>query len=500
MTGDPVAPAIPRPDSDWSQRKHAIREHADRVAPERDRWITANAYFYEEDYRYTRFLIPPGQRVLDLGCGTGRLLAALEPARGVGVDLSPAMVEEARRRHPDLEFEVGDVEDDAVIDRLAGPFDVILLSDTVGFLEDVERAFRRLHRLCHPETRIVVCYYSDLWAPVLRAAELFGQHMPQDPSNWLSGKDLAAILGLADFEVIRLEYRQLLPKRLGGVGPLVNRFVATLPGVPRLALRSYVVARPRELSSPPRSPRSEGRSGPPSVTVVVPCRNEAGNIAAAVDRIPDFCGDLEILFVEGHSSDGTVSEIQRVIAEHPDADIKLLFQDGVGKADAVRKGFDAARGDILMILDADLTVPPEDLPKFYDAITSGKGELVMGTRLVYPMEQDAMRTLNALGNKLFSLLFTWILSQRITDTLCGTKVVSRSGYDRIRAGRRYFGDFDPFGDFDLIFGAAKLNMRILEIPVRYQARTYGSTQISRFRHGLLLVRMVGVAFRKLKAV
>ncbi len=487
---DRPASTVTPPEAHWSGRKLAIREHADRVAPERDSWIDANAYFYDEDYRYTRFLVPPGQRVLDLGCGTGRLLAALEPSRGVGVDLSPVMIEEARRRHPGLEFEVGDVEDEAVLHRLTGPFDVILLSDTVGFLEDCERTFRRLHDLCHPGTRIVVAYYSDLWAPVFRVAELVGQHMPQSAGNWLSAKDLAGILGLADFEVVRLEYRQLLPKRLGGVGPLVNRFVATLPGVPRLALRSYVVARPRQTKSPP----------PPSATVVIPCRNEAGNIAAAVERIPDFCDDLEIIFVEGHSTDATQSEIERVITTHPETDIKLLSQDGVGKADAVRKGFDAARGDVLMILDADLTVPPEDLPKFYDAVVSGKGELVMGTRLVYPMEQDAMRTLNAIGNKMFSLLFTWILNQRITDTLCGTKVVSRAGYDRIRAGRRYFGDFDPFGDFDLIFGAAKLNMRILEIPVRYQARTYGSTQISRFRHGVLLARMVGVAFRKLKAV
>jgi glycosyltransferase involved in cell wall biosynthesis len=175
-------------------------------------------------------------------------------------------------------------------------------------------------------------------------------------------------------------------------------------------------------------------------------------------------------------------------------------QNGTGKADAVRKGFDLARGQVLMILDADLTVPPEDLPKFYEAVTSGVGELVMGSRLVYPVEPDAMRALNTLGNKLFSLLFTWMLNQRITDTLCGTKVLSRDNYERIKEGRAYFGDFDPFGDFDLIFGAAKQNLKIVEIPVRYRARTYGSTQIARFRHGILLARMSLVAFRRLKAV
>jgi glycosyltransferase involved in cell wall biosynthesis len=175
-------------------------------------------------------------------------------------------------------------------------------------------------------------------------------------------------------------------------------------------------------------------------------------------------------------------------------------QSGEGKADAVRKGFEAARGDVLMVLDADLTVAPEDLPKFYDAVATRKADLVMGTRLVYPMEDDAMRFLNVLGNKAFSLIFTWLLQQRITDTLCGTKVLERRHYQVISQNRDYFGDFDPFGDFDLIFGAAKAHLKILEVPVRYRARAYGSTQISRFRHGLLLARMTTVAYRKLKAI
>ncbi len=473
-----------------SARKRAIRDQADQIAGERERWIERNGYYYGEDHGYTRFLVPPGQRVLDLGCGTGRLLAALRPSRGVGVDFSPAMVDEARARHPDLEFHVGDVEDPDVLDRVGGPFDVILLSDTVGSLEDCEATLRQLHRCCDHDTRVVISYYSRLWSPLLQVGQRVGQQMPQPEPNWLSADDLVGLLYLADFEVVRLNYRQVLPKRLGGVGPLVNRFVGTLPGITRLGLRSYLVARSVAPAAPAR----------PSVSVVIPCRNEAGNVAPAVERIPRFCDDLEIIFVEGHSQDDTLGEIDRVIHENPKLDIKVLRQGGKGKGDAVRVGFEAARGDILMILDADLTTPPEDLPKFYDAITSGKGELVMGTRLVYPMEDQAMRLLNILGNKIFSLLFTWLLDQRITDTLCGTKVLWSRHYERIKEGRAYFGEFDPFGDFDLIFGAAKLNLKIVEIPVRYRARTYGSTQISRFRHGLLLLRMVVVAFRKLKAV
>ncbi|MGH6968740.1 MAG: glycosyltransferase family 2 protein, partial [Stellaceae bacterium] len=291
------------------------------------------------------------------------------------------------------------------------------------------------------------------------------------------------------FEPVRSEWRQLIPRRLLGIGMLINRFVAPLPFIRKLCLRHYLVARPR----PSGEPESL------SASVIVPCRNERGNIPAIVARIPPFCDDIEIVFVEGGSSDGTWDEIARVKAANPGRDIKLFKQDSKGKGDAVRKGFINARGDVLMILDADMTVAPEELPKFYAPLASGRGEFVNGTRLVYPLERDSMRLLNRVGNHVFSALFTWLLNQRFTDTLCGTKALRRQQYERIAEGRAYFGNFDPFGDFDLIFGASKLSLKVVEVPIRYAARTYGETNIARFRHGWLLLRMVGFAFWKLKA-
>jgi glycosyltransferase involved in cell wall biosynthesis len=208
----------------------------------------------------------------------------------------------------------------------------------------------------------------------------------------------------------------------------------------------------------------------------------------------------ELIFVDGNSSDGTVEEIETVIREYKGPlTLRYIPQgDGKGKGDAVRKGFAAAKNDVLMILDSDLTVPPEDLPKFYRALVQQKGEFINGVRLVYPMEGEAMRFLNLLGNKFFSLALSWVLEQPIKDSLCGTKVLYRSDYDRIAAHRAYFGDFDPFGDFDLLFGAARLNMRIVDLPVRYRARTYGETKIDRFAHGWLLLKMTGFGFAKLR--
>ena len=473
-----------------TERKRKIQEQADFTADSRDAWMDKNRYYYQDDYSYMRFLVNEGQRVLDLGCGTGRLLNSLKPSYGVGVDLSQGMVEVAQKNFPHLSFIQGDLEDPDFIESLEGTFDVIILSDTIGYLDDCEEAFAGLHSLCTPQTRLIIAYHSWRWEPILKLGEKIGLKMPSVEMNWLSTEDTIGFLHLADFESIKREWRQLVPRSFLGLGSFINYFIGTLPLIRRLSLRNYLVARPV---------RDIGMNDP-SATVLIPCRNEEGNIENAIKRIPCFCKNIEILFVEGHSQDNTLSEIHRVIKSYPDHNIKVLVQDGKGKGDAVRKGFDNANGDILMILDADLTVPPEDLTKFYKAISSGKGEYINGTRLVYPMENDAMRFLNFWANRTFSILFTWLLNQRLTDTLCGTKVLTKNNYKKIVANRSYFGDFDPFGDFDLIFGSAKLNLKIVEVPIRYAAREYGETQISRFRHGVLLLKMVVFAFKKLKGL
>lgn len=473
-----------------SPRKENIRSHFDAIADQRDRWIARNEAYYDDDRAYTRFLIPEGARVLDIGCGTGELLARLKPSYGLGIDFSEKMVETAQKNHPDLTFQLGDAEDSSFLEDLDGPFDFIILSDTVGYLDDIESVFRAIEKISQPHTRLVVVYYSHLWEPVLAVAEWFNQKIHQPDLNFLSSSDITNLLYLAGFEVVRTEWRQLIPRRILGLGTLINRFIGTLPIIRRLCLRHYIVARPFER-------RADSK---PSVSILVPCRNEKGNIESAITRMPRFAEDMEILYVEGHSSDGTFEECERVRDAYAgEWNIRVAQQDGKGKGDAVRKGFDMASKDILMILDADLTVAPEDLPKFYQAIAEGTGEFINGTRLVYPMEKGAMRFLNYWANRTFALIFSFLLNQRFTDTLCGTKVLSKKHYNAIAAGRNYFGEFDPFGDYDLIFGAAKLNLKITEVPIRYADRTYGEPQISRFRDGFLLLRMVIFAWRKLKA-
>lgn len=459
-----------------------------RSAQAQEPWSLCRGYYHRRLAQIYQFLVAPGQRVLEIGCGQGDLLAALKPATGVGVDFSPEMLLQAGKRHPHLRF----IQADAHELTLDETFDVIILSDVINDLWDVQMLFDRLHPLTTPATRLILNVYSHLWEQPIRLAQHLGMATPTLPQNWLTVEDIAGLLNLAEFETIRSWKEILWPIPTPLVNTLCNRYIVKLWPWCHLALTNFIVARPQAQR---RALKEE-----PLVSVIIPARNEAGNIGRIFQEIPEMGRVTELVFVEGHSNDDTYAAIERAIAAHPQRRCRLMKQTGIGKGDAVRLGFAEAAGEIVMILDADLTVAPADLPRFYEALRSGKGEFINGVRLVYPMEKQAMRFLNLFGNKFFSLAFTWLLGQPIKDSLCGTKAMWKKEYDRIAANRRYFGDFDPFGDFDLLFGAAKLNLKILDLPVRYRERTYGTTNIQRWKHGWLLLRMVLFAAGRIKFI
>ena len=399
-----------------------------------------NATYHRLIAKLTRFVVPPGQRVLEIGCGSGSLLAALEPSVGVGVDVSARMVELAQARHPELRFVqcAGEELD------LGEQFDFIVISDLLPFVHDLVALFRRIGAHSHPRTRVVINSYNSLWKPVIGLAERLRLKPRKPIRNWVNPEDVRNVLQLAGFEVVTLRRRILFPKRVPVLDVLLNGFLASLWPFNHACLTYWIVARPQ--STP---------LGTPSVSVVCPCRNEAGNIVELIDRLPVVGSATELIFVEGGSTDETRATIVANLDRRDDIEISLLDQTGTGKGDAVRAGFAAAHNDVLMILDGDLSVRPEDLPKFYAAISEGRGELVNGSRLVYDLEPGAMQFLNVLGNKTFSLLFRAITGQHVKDTLCGTKVLHRDDYAEIAEARSYFGDFDPFGDFDLLFGGTR---------------------------------------------
>ncbi|MDD2706392.1 MAG: bifunctional class I SAM-dependent methyltransferase/glycosyltransferase family 2 protein [Verrucomicrobiae bacterium] len=464
--------------------RNTTREHYDRIAANRANWRGNRFFQRETEYLYTG-LIPEGASILQVGCGLGDLLAALKPVRGVGVDFSSKTIEFARQRHPRLEFICSDIHEFQSGEK----FDYIVVSSVLGDLDDIQACFERLRARCHSRTRLIVDYYSMLWQPLWNMAEKLNWKTPQPLQNWLRTEDVINLLQIAGFEPVVHKRRHLCPLNIPLLAPFCNRILAHMPLFQNLCFGNCIVARP--IMRP--------ETANLTCSVIVPCRNEKGNIARIFKQTPPMGAHTELIFIDGNSTDGTLEEIERQARANPQWNAAFFSQGaGTGKGDAVRQGFARAKGDVLMILDADLTMPAQNLPKFFQCLADERAEFVNGSRLVYPMEKQAMRFLNLLANWSFGRMFTWLLGQTIRDTLCGTKVLLRKDYERIAAGRAYFGDFDPFGDFDLLFGAAKLNLKIVDLPIRYKERTYGTTNIRRFYHGWQLLKMCGVALVKLK--
>jgi SAM-dependent methyltransferase len=435
-----------------------------------------------------RHHIQAGARVLEWGCGRGSLLKGLEPSRGLGVDLSPKMIEQAQARNAEsgVEFREGDIATETIDEK----FDAIVLDFLSGYLADVQQGLENLHTSCHPRTRIYLTSLNHLWKPLFAVAQPLGLVLKQPPSNWLSMADLTNLLELSGFEVVKSSTEQIFPFRVPLLSGFFNRFLGRLPGFRQLGASLFIVARPVA------KPVIESEI---SCSVILPARNESGHIKAALDRIPALGKKTELIIVEGNSTDDTWEVIEREVAAYEGPlEVSYMKQPGKGKWDAVYAGFAKARGDVLVIQDGDLTAPPEDLPKFYEAVASGRAEFANGSRLVYPMESEAMKFLNFFGNKFFALALSFVVDRPIKDSLCGTKMLLRSDYDRLLKRIEEFGEFDPYGDFNLIFGSALLDLTIRDVPVRYKDRAYGDTNISRFSGAALLLRMTWFGLRKLR--
>lgn len=455
-----------------------------------EKWRNRNLYYYEDLENFFRFSTSDKASVLQVGSGLGHLLAAVNPSYGLGIDANPLVIEDSQKRFPDLEFRVESIEDCKLLEK----FDYILMAHTISYIEDIQKGLHSIEKACHDSSRLIMTFHNPAWEPILQFATWIGQRMPLADLNWLSREDVQNLLQLTGFEVIYHGKRLLFPKRVPLISYFLNRILAPLPFLNQLCLCEYIIARLR-----PKDVDAQTKIEQMTCSVIIPARNEAGNIEACITRMPRLGRHTEIIFIEGHSRDDTWSEIQRVQEKYKEQwDIKIAQQSGKGKGDAVRQGFNLAKGDIFIILDSDLTVKPEDLVYFFEAIASGYCEFANGCRLIYPINATTMPWLNRMANRFFAWLLSYLLNTKIKDSLCGTKAISQENYRRIAENRSYFGDFDPFGDFDLLFGAAKLGLKINDIPVRYMPRTYGNSNIQHFKEGLVLLKMCAYAAKKIK--
>lgn len=448
-------------------------------------WFAKNNYYHKRVINFYTRIIPQQSRVLHVNCKNGYALQALNPSYAVGVDSDYCAFEQARTTYPDYHFFCGQINEVPGVE----PVDYIILSFITMEADDIQLFLQDLQRFCHSGTRIIVDTYSYVWEPVLWITTKLGLRRPTYYKNWVSAYALAQFLHVAGFELVTKGSYLLFPFYIPGISWFLNNCLAHVPLFNRLCLHQWFVA---------RSLQKKDKTENVNVSIIIPCRNERGNIQAAVERCPQLGNATELIFVEGHSTDGTLEEIKKIAYHYPQKAISWYVQQGKGKADAARLGFAKATGDIVMILDADLTMPPEELAKFFDALIANKGECINGSRLVYGMEHNAMGFLSWISNYFFGYLLSWIMGQRVTDTLCGTKVLWKKNYERIEQQRGIFGLQDPFGDFDLLFGSANVHLKIIDIPVHYKQRTYGKTNISRFRDVWFLLWISWRAFFKLR--
>ncbi len=487
---DSPTPNPPEPPFLWGMaaiegKRQSILESAEAHADERDYHISRNKYFYDLVGKELNSLIGAAGRLLFVRCQTGKLLDYVQAQSVAAVDVSPKMIGLARQKHPQSHIHVMDPEKELP----PGPFDTVLIQDTTDTV-DILAMLDHVRAACKPHTRVIIHTYNHLWEPLVGLAEKSRLKTPKVEPNWLSVSDYTGLLQLSGFEFLHVSRRVLMPFGVPLLGHLINKYIAWMPGIDRLNLCHFIVARP----APQPSSASDFK-----VSVIIPCKDEKGNVRSAVERIPQLGRETEIIFCDDKSTDGTADEVRLMQAEFPHKNIRLVDGPAISKSRNVWTGFAAATGDILMILDADLTVMPEELPRFVEAIASGKGEFINGSRMVYPMQGQAMKFANMLGNKGFASLFSYLLGSPVRDTLCGTKVLWRRDWEKISLMIDTWGAEDRWGDYELLFGAAKLNLRIIDLPVHYQERVYGDTKMNRrFKNGLVMLRFCWAAFLKLK--
>lgn len=455
-----------------------VKKHFDEIASRYDYYKKKNHYYYSNLKKLIGAYVPSNQKVLEVGCGTGDILAYLKPDYGLGIDISKNMVEIARYKHPNLNFKVADIKNL----RFNDTFDYILLPDVIDHLHDVHGTFKQLRRACNKNMKVIITSINPLWGPLLRLGEKLRLKMPEGPHNWLNVAAVKNLLSLTDFEIIDEGYRLPIPIHIPYISDYINSKFTHIPVLRHLGIIEFVVARPK-LST----------YSTPNLTcsVIIPCFNEEGNIRSCISRILNMGKTTEIIVVDDGSQDKTPMIVKEIMRENKN--VKLLtYPVNKGKGFAVKEGLNFATGDILMILDADMTVPPENLTTFFELIWEGKAEFINGTRLVYPLKEQAMRTLHIFGNRIFSRIFSWLMNKPISDTLCGTKVFLKKDYLRMKMKD------NSWPDFDLLFGAAMLNLKLVELPVHYQKRIAGESKMKTFRHGFLLLKMCVRGFIELK--
>ena len=448
--------------------RESIRAYFEKTAPRWDHWMRKSRYYHGYVYDRIQGMVPPGKAVLVYGAGTGDLLDRVKPGRGVGLNVAEELTRLAREKYPGHEFITVDVDEIRIPEGFHA--DYVIMHNMLDLVYDIWAVLEHLRPALHEHSVIIVTTSNPLWSPLLKLGSMVGQRTPNSPRNYITNKDISSVLRLQGLDVVEEGMLLPVPRYVPLVSAFLNALVPHVPVLRYTGSTQYIVARPRVQRRPPK------------VSVIIPCHDEEDNIAQAIRRTPDMYAGTEVIVVNDGSRDRTVDAVKEVMTSDPRVRL-VSTQRNQGKASAVKAGMDAATGDVVVILDADMTVMPEELPKFIHSLYQGTADFVNGTRLVYPMDKGAMSYRNYLGNKAFCFLASFIMRQRVSDTLCGTKAFFKGDYLHMPLQGR-----ERWGDFDFLYSAARLKLRILEIPIHYQERVAGVSKMHVLRDGFLFLR------------
>lgn len=371
---------------------------------------------------------------------------------------------------------------DSQIENIEKKFDVIVVTDVLEIYSDIYLFLEKLNNLLEDNGKLILSSVNTRWGNLLKIAELLGLKSKTNNFSYIHLNKIEKISNGAGYDLIETITRQFIPFKFLYLGNIINKILELLLFYFKFGVKTYIVLRKISI-----------REKSLSKTIIIPAKNEEGNLEELVSRIPKF-ENCEIIFSIGESSDRTLEVSKKIIDKNSDFNIKLIEQSKNGKANAVWEAIALSSGDVLAILDSDLSVDPETLKDFFKIIESNSADFVNGTRLVYEMEKGSMRIINKLGNRVFQYLIGKIINEDLTDSLCGTKVFKKDLIKKIFWWQDNFNLKDPFGDFDLIFAASYTGQKILEYPIHYRTRKYGTTQISRFRDGFKLVKYLSKSF------
>tara|TARA_B110000977_G_scaffold125183_1_gene160299 strand:+ start:1495 stop:2904 length:1410 start_codon:yes stop_codon:yes gene_type:complete len=367
-------------------------------------------------------------------------------------------------------------------------FDHIVIAD-IEHQKFITKNLIDLNEKIDNECRVIVLSKSIFWSTLINFYKKI-KNIGPDKNNFLPYSNLRKIFLNTNFEIVKNEKIIFFPFQFSLLTKFINQ-IFRFPVLNFFCMINLTVLKKVQK----KNYQAEGKK----ISFIIPCKNEGGNIKFFYEKIINSTINAEFLFGNDNSSDNTLDEIKKLQQAIPNKEIKIYDGPGVCKSENVYKGINLASGEIILIYDADLTVSFDDLVNSINLLLKTDADFINCTRMIMPQQKNAMKFLNFYGNLFFAFLFSILFKQKITDTLCGTKIFFKKDWEQIKKYNNTWGAKDLWGDFDLLLGAYKNNLKIVENPISYTDRKEDETKMTGIiKNSIRMLIITFVAYYKLR--